>query len=447
MENEIIYSYEPLWGQWKIENYVGSGSVGKVYKISRDVFNKKHYAAVKVMTIPTQEQYDNFISSLGSFDNSKKYFEDLAKQIANEINLLYELKGHSNIIAYEDHMIENINDKWHILIRMEYIQSLKDYLKNETLTKENIIKLGIDICNALIHCHKKNILHRDIKEENLFVSDNFEFFKLGDFSVSKEYKSLNSAKTKVGTLNYMPAEVIKGESYNKNVDLYSLGLVLYKLLNKNRLPFLPKYPENITLNDVEQAYFKRISGTPLDNPLEADSDLSKIIKKSCSYLPKNRYQSAEEMKMDLEKLLKPKSSIQLKKIEPPKKIHDQTTICAEPDFFKNKINLDKPKNNNLDTMINKNSLDNEPFKKSNQINSINNKSNISNTNRKYVSNNNGVNSTNNSRNNYNISKNNYKNNYKKKSSNVLLTLGIIFIIFLVFILIFIIGIIYFLSNY
>ncbi|MEN8905241.1 MAG: serine/threonine-protein kinase [Clostridiales bacterium] len=302
MNNDIVYKYEPLWGEWKVEKLIGEGSIGKVYKISRDLYGKKHYSAVKVIKIPTKEQYESYIDSIEKNLNydDKEFFEEIVKDIINEINFLYELKAHSNIIGYEDHMIKEEKDSWHIFIRMEYADNLKVYLKNKLLDNRDILRLGIDISNALILCHKKNILHRDIKEENIFISKTDNIFKLGDFSVSKELGKDTLAKTKVGTMNYMPPEIIKGEDYNKNVDIYCLGIVLYKLFNKGRLPYLPEFPKKINITDLEKAYLARVSNDYMKAPSEANEKIAKVILKACTYDKHKRYQTAEDLKKDLE---------------------------------------------------------------------------------------------------------------------------------------------------
>lgn len=91
--------------------------------------------------------------------------------------------------------------------------------------------------NALEYCQCQNIIHRDIKPENIFVS-RFGEFKLGDFGIARETGSaLRADYPKKGTFSYMAPEMYKGEEYDARVDIYSLGIVLYKLCNHNRLPF------------------------------------------------------------------------------------------------------------------------------------------------------------------------------------------------------------------
>ena len=129
--------------------------------------------------------------------------------------MLYKLKGYSNIIIYDDYTIKKQDNISYIFIKMEYSLSLTEYLKTNKLSLEDIVKLGIDISNALISCHKNDIIHRDIKEANIFVSDKDKSFKLGDFSVSKMSNYNQSMRTKVGTLSYIPPEIIN----NKNITI------------------------------------------------------------------------------------------------------------------------------------------------------------------------------------------------------------------------------------
>jgi serine/threonine protein kinase len=313
-KRDEIFKFEPLFGKWIIKEFLGSGSIGKVYKISSIVNTKEYISAVKYLSFPTEDIYNGAVNSLG---NNKEmisnYFKNYIDSIVNEIDLLYELKGHSNIISYEDHQINRVEneDEWNIFIRMEYAISLKEILKDKSLTEKEILKLGIDICNALEFCHSKNIIHRDIKEANIFISNNNNSYKLGDFSVSKNISENTSAMTKVGTINYMPPEVLKGEKYTKNTDIYSLGIVLYKLFNRGKIPFLPENQNNITQNDIETAISKRISGQEFSKPNNMRKNIYQILKKACSYNPNDRYQEVAELKNDLESCLSSLNSLNI----------------------------------------------------------------------------------------------------------------------------------------
>jgi serine/threonine-protein kinase len=98
----------------------------------------------------------------------------------------------------------------------------------------------------------------------------------------------------------MAPEVYKGEDYGFSVDIYSLGLVLYGVLNHGRVPFLPRYPEAISLSDREAALLKRISGEPIPALENVDPMLAKIVFKACAYEREKRYKSPAEMRFALE---------------------------------------------------------------------------------------------------------------------------------------------------
>lgn len=166
------------------------------------------------------------------------------------------------------------------------------------MNEKEVIKLAIDICEALEICHKQKIIHRDLKIDNIFISSN-NSFKLGDFGVARNVEKTLSGLSKKCTYTYMAPEVYKGDDYNSNIDLYSLGIVMYKLLNNNREPFLPSYPNLIKYSDRNNALVRRMKGETILPPKNASREISDIILKACSYNSTSRYQHPSEMKADL----------------------------------------------------------------------------------------------------------------------------------------------------
>jgi len=217
-----------------------------------------------------------------------------------------KLKGNSHIVSYEDHQVIKHENGigWDILIRMELLTPMMSYMKTTSITKRDVIKLGIDMCRALELCQKYNIIHRDIKPENIFISDSGDF-KLGDFGIAKEVEKTQSGLTKTGTQTYMAPEVYKGQPYGSSVDMYSLGVVLYRLLNHNRAPFMPQYPNPISYSDRERALIMRMGGHqfPAPSGVEEGCRLAEIAMKACSFNPENRYSSPTQMREDLEAIM------------------------------------------------------------------------------------------------------------------------------------------------
>ena len=103
---------------------------------------------------------------------TKGSWGEIIEEIIKEIAIMSELKGHTNIVTYEDHRVIPHEDHigWDILIRMELLTSLLDYSEEHEITEQTVIKLGTDILTALEVCQKYHVVHRDIKPENIFVS-------------------------------------------------------------------------------------------------------------------------------------------------------------------------------------------------------------------------------------------------------------------------------------
>ena len=307
MENEYYKRYEPFFGEWRIKRFIGAGSYGRVFEIERrDEFDTVYTGALKAVTIPSsQGELDEILADGMDMNGASTYFRDYVKELNREIALMSKLKGHSNIVSYEDHKMFPHEDGvgWDILIRMELLTPITSYLKqNHTFTRREVIQLGMDLCKALEICQRYNIIHRDIKPANIFISET-EDFKLGDFGVARIASASTGASTRAGTVNYMAPEVFRGEKYTSNVDIYSLGLVMYQLLNANRMPLYPPYPQPITPSSRERAQAQRLSGAALPPPANAEGRLAEIVLKACAPDPAQRYDSPTVMRQALEAIL------------------------------------------------------------------------------------------------------------------------------------------------
>ena len=237
-------------------------------------------------------------------EGASTYFRDYVQELNREIALMSRLKGHSNIVSYEDHQIIPHEDGigWDILIRMELLRPINDALRqNKSFTRAEVIRLGTDLCRALEVCGQYNIIHRDIKPANIFISDTGDY-KLGDFGVARIASASTGASTRAGTVNYMAPEVFRGEKYTANVDIYSLGLVMYQLLNANRMPFYPPYPQPITFSAAEQARARRLAGEALPLPSGAQDALGQLVCKACAPDPAQRFAGPLALRKALEAL-------------------------------------------------------------------------------------------------------------------------------------------------
>ncbi len=294
---------------WHVVRRIGTGSFGSVYEIAREDFGYTYKAALKVISIPKSDQdLTAAKNNIGKSDDSLAvYYQSVASEIVKEFELMYQLRGTTNIVSYEDHEVRKHDSGigWDIMIRMELLTPLDVYTKEHVMNRQDVIRMGIDICKALERCRALDIIHRDIKPGNIFISDQGDF-KLGDFGIARTIEAHDEVLelSRKGTISYMAPEIFKGMKYSFDVDIYSLGIVMYRLLNNNSLPFMPQPPAKPTYKDVSSANQLRLSGKQLPYPSGDHTQLADIVLKACSYRPEERYQDPRIMQEHLEKVLK-----------------------------------------------------------------------------------------------------------------------------------------------
>lgn len=294
--SEKYHDLSQVWPEWHIEKVIGRGSFGVVYQAVRSDSGIESRAAIKIISIPSDPSEIQELRSEGlSLESSKTYFREMVKEFVEEIRLMDTFKGVQNIVSVEDYKVIEKNDEigWDIYIRMELLTPLNKYLCDKSLDEKEVIKLGRDICYALEICDKYNVIHRDIKPENIFLN-NFGHFKLGDFGIARRLENKSSGMSQKGTPNYMAPEVVFYKNYDSRVDIYSLGIMLYRFLNANRLPFIETEKQILSHSERKAAFDRRVSGERLPAPSNASPALAAVILKACSYDPAERYSSARE---------------------------------------------------------------------------------------------------------------------------------------------------------
>ena len=284
------------WPGWEIVRKIGTGGYGTVYEIQREFYGDTEKAALKVISIPHSDDEIDFLRYTGLDDASiTQTFRQQVGDIAKEYKLMSQMRDNPNVVHCDDFRAIPHEDGLgsDIYIKMELLTPLMK-CPDKVMSEAQIITLGKDICNALAECQQKNILHRDIKPQNIFVADSGQF-KLGDFGIARTAEKTTQATAGIGTYSYMAPEVEKGQPYGKSADIYSLGLILYWLLNERRGPFFPLPPITPGPSDWEQARLRRFSGEPIPAPLNGSPELQSIVLKACAFDPKERYQTALQM--------------------------------------------------------------------------------------------------------------------------------------------------------
>ena len=297
--NEI----QEIWPGWKIESLIGSGGFGKVYKARKELLGQKEtYSAIKVIRIPNDPaELSNMKSSRMDEKSIREYYKASVEQLTNEIELMERMKSASHVVTIEDYKVveESETIGWSIYIRMELLTNLNTFIQEKGMSTQDVVKMGIDVLTGLEFCHREKLIHRDIKPDNIFVSE-FGEYKIGDFGISREIENTSVTLSQKGTKAYMAPEIVRMEPYGHLVDIYALGLTLYEILNNGRLPFLPPYPEQYFSQDMVRAIARRISGKEELPEIQGIGRLNDIIRKACAHNPEDRYQSAKDMKADLQ---------------------------------------------------------------------------------------------------------------------------------------------------
>lgn len=303
---------------YTIDEKIGEGAFGTVYKVSKTNASGTYIRALKHISLPGARQYADVLNSMGGdYSKADDYFAGVLQELVNEIQIISALseEGARNIVRYyeNDIRVTDSPKRYDIYILMEYLMPFPEYAYANELSVRDVIRLGKDVLVALISCHENGVIHRDIKDDNIFVTAKGTF-KLGDFSVSKQLKDGSRAESMKGTPNFIAPEIYLGKGkYDATVDIYSLGIVLYRLLNKNRNPFMPNFPRTFDSDDEDLAFQRRMNGEIPDLPLEADNVLGEIIVRAMK--PRDeRYDSAKAFLTELEKAETELSEEELEKI-------------------------------------------------------------------------------------------------------------------------------------
>ena len=294
VSQEIIDLIEDTFAGVTVIEEIGHGSQGTVFKCSKQIEGSDSYpVAVKVIPFyaPTREQY------------MQERFRRL-----REVQTMARLQSEPHIVHISNHVIKDGDFSGRLLILMDYYESSLDKVLDENKpdqyakvqTGEAVdaaMRVAEELLEALEACAHADTIHYDIKPENIMIHGKHYF--LADFGIAKN-RNLSVTNQGSGALRYQPPE---GPYLESTGDLYSLGLVLYQMVNKGRLPFEPDYP-NENSDEAQKAAAIQRSEATASYPAPGNSlkPFSDFVLKLCAPKKGDRFQTATEALAALKKI-------------------------------------------------------------------------------------------------------------------------------------------------
>ena len=289
-----------LGNRYELLQCIGEGGMSFVYKARCRKLNR--FVAVKILK-------DEF-----------KNNEEIVRRFKKEATAIANLSNPNVVNVLDVGTQDDIN-----YIVMEYVEgkTLKDIIKEKgALPYEVAISIGIKVAKALECAHKSGIIHRDVKPQNILVTED-GVVKVTDFGIAKSMDSSTIAHTNsvMGSAHYFSPEQAKGTYTDYRTDLYSLGIVLYEMVT-GVVPFNGDSPVTVAVKHIQE---KAIPPKNINQNIP--NSLNDLIMKAMEKDPVNRYQTAKEIIGDLEKIKKdPNVTISSKSLDD----EDQFTRVMSP---------------------------------------------------------------------------------------------------------------------
>lgn len=283
---------------------LGAGGFAYVYEMYDSLAPENRYAA-KVTEVDASTGEERFILETTQIQYVLSEQSENIMRVIALWSMKLQLDENGNITGVIRKNQEEYKDADGVLLEIILLEKLEKLIdkdkygnielsRDELKTEEGVIRFAKDIGRALFTIHSNGYLHRDIKLENIFWDENLKQYKLGDFGIAR-YVGKEGAETVVFTNGYGAPEIEKQlvKSYNLTADIYSFGITLFLLLNGLKFPASDGYYTNVI------QYSKDFI---LPAPEFASPQLTRIIRKMCSYRAEDRYQSAEEILLEIGKI-------------------------------------------------------------------------------------------------------------------------------------------------
>ena len=275
---------------------IGSGVGSTTYHVTENATGRT--LLLKHISIPTsQKQVQALIYSgaAANEDEAKEYFKNLAEAYRSELELTRPLQGNPAVRLYDDIQIDEKEQEigYDVYLICTPMMSLGAYLEENAMTQLRAVNLAIDLCTSAEALRTAGLLNYNVKPSNIFLNDagHFVFGDLGFVRIDElEYSSMPDSQF----CSYSAPEFSDLLNHlNLTADIYSIGMILYRIFNGNHGPFVDEQTSPAAAEKM------RLSGAPLPAPLYADYELAEILLKACAFRPEERYDSPAALKQAL----------------------------------------------------------------------------------------------------------------------------------------------------
>ena len=258
----------------------------------------EHNYILKHISVP---EHQNQVSALifsgaaADEDAAQEYYQTVVSDYKEELELLEALSASPNIRCFHSYEIKPKEDGigFDVFLLAEDRLTLEQYLFANQVSHISAVNLAMDLCNALTDLRSAGLIHRALKPSNVFLG-NQGHFMLGDLGIAKmdQLKYCSMPESMISPFSAPELFELMAE-VNETIDIYAVGLILYRIYNANHAPF---EDEKTSAKGADKL---RITGKELPAPMFADYEMGEIIRKACAYKPEDRYQTPEELKQAL----------------------------------------------------------------------------------------------------------------------------------------------------
>lgn len=281
---------------WTLSYTISEKDNEKLYMAEKTSGDTTKYSAIRAIWIPGNNAEAEEMKGKMSEDEYRRYVSGLVKKQKQDFNFLRGFCSKPGIACLRElYDISNSDDTAYLLVaRYDYIQPLREYIAENGLTVGAAVKLGIDVCRGLEQLKKLDYKHLNLTPDCIFF-DGKGKFRIDGIDTDAIEQKITLDKNDSQQMKFYPPEIDFTKYISYNVDLYSLGLILYMLLNDGKLPFEKEM-------GLDAAIRQRLSGTKIPSPAYNAGRLNEIILKSCAFDPKKRYATPYMMRLALEEV-------------------------------------------------------------------------------------------------------------------------------------------------